>query len=450
MHLHLISALKEVKQRVAWHLSPDAIESICRKSEHRWRQRTLGPVLTLHAFLLQILHGNTACTHVARLVNTLFTAGAYCQARSRLPLMVFKRLLQHVTQAAYAGAPPTASWRGHRTFLTDGSSFSMPDTPELQRHFGQPGKQRVGCGFPVAHLLAMFDAGRGLLLSVQALPLRTHDMAHVESLHDALAPNDVLVADRGFSSYVHLALLFQRKIHALFRVHQRQLVSFRRDRKLSGKRPRGTTALYAKSRLVRKLARFDQIVEYSKPLDRPDWISAADYAALPETLQVRELRYWTKHRGYRTKCVTLVTTLLDPVAYPHEELAALYGRRWEVETNLGHLKTTMRMNVLHCETVDGVLKELTMFALAYNLVRLVMGAAAERQCVDVRRISFVDALRWLATARLGDPLPVLLLVPHRPHRVEPRAIKRRAKAYDLLNRPRDELRKALLGQKLAA
>ena len=192
------------------------------------------------------------------------------------------------------------------------------------------------------------------------------------------------------------------------------MVSFRRDRKLSGKRPRGTTALYAKSRLIRKLARFDQIVEYTKPVVRPRWISAAGYAELPETLQVRELRYWTKHRGYRTRCVTLVTTLVDPKAYPHDELAALYGRRWEVETNLNHLKTTMGMNVLHCETVAGVLKELLMFALVYNLVRLVMAAAAEQQGVDVRRISFIDALRWLAQARAGDILPALQIVPHRP------------------------------------
>jgi hypothetical protein len=449
MHMHLIPVIRQIKQNVARHLSAETIESVCRQEGHRWRERTLGPVVTLHAFLLQILHGNTACTHVSRLLNAAFSAGAYCQARCRLPLVVFERLLERTTQAAQTGADD-GRWRGHRTFLTDGSSFSMPDTPALQRHFGQSGKQRAGCGFPVAHLLALFDAGRGLLLKVQALPLRTSDLSHVQSLHNALSPDDVLVADRGFSSYVHLGLLFRRNIHALFRVHQRQLISFRRDRRLSGKRPRGTTALYAKSRLVRKLARFDQIVEYTRPVARPQWIRAADYAALPETLQVRELRYWTKYRGYRTRCVTLVTTLVDPEAYPHDELATLYGRRWEVETNLNHLKTTMGLNVLRCESLAGVLKELMMFALVYNLVRLVMSAAAENQGIDVRRISFIDALRWLAQARAGDLLPVLQIVPHRPHRVEPRAIKRRPKQYNLLMRPRHELRKALLENSVAA
>jgi hypothetical protein len=303
MHSHLISAIRQIKQNVAAHLSPEAIESVCRQAGHRWRERSLGPVVTLHAFLLQILHGNTACAHVSRLLNAVFTAGAYCQARCRLPLVVFEQLLEQTTHAARTGAD-NGRWRGHRTFLTDGSSFSMSDTPALQQHFGQPGKQRAGCGFPVAHLLALFDASRGLLLKVQALPLRTHDMSHVRTLHDVLLPGDIVVADRGLSSYVHLALLFQQKSHALFRIHQRQLVSFRRDRKLSGKRPRGTIALYAKSRLVRKLARFDQIVEYTKPVLRPRWISAADYAALSETMRVRELRYWTKYRRSQLSIAT--------------------------------------------------------------------------------------------------------------------------------------------------
>ena len=329
MHLHLIPVIRQIKQNVARHLSPETIVSVCQQAGHRWRERALGPVVTLHAFLLQILHGNTACTHVSRLLNAAFTAGAYCQARCRVPLVVFERLLERTTQAAQTGGDD-GRWRGHRTFLTDGSSFSMPDTPALQRRFGQSGKQRAGCGFPVAHLLALFDAGRGLLLKVQALPLRTHDMSHVQSLHEALSPDDLLVADRGLSSFVHLALLFQRKIHALFRIHQRQLVSFRRDRKLSGKRPaRHDRALCTPSHgLIRKLARFDQIVEYTKPVVRPRWISAAGYAELPETLQVRELRYWTKHRGYRTRCVTLVTTLVDPKAYPSamNSRQQLYGR----------------------------------------------------------------------------------------------------------------------------
>jgi hypothetical protein len=136
----------------------------------------------------------------------------------------------------------------------------------------------------------------------------------------------------------------------------------------------------------------DQLVEYPKPKARPEWLPAADFALLPETLLLRELRYRVERRGCRTKEVTLVTTLLDAEQYPAEELAELYGQRWQIETNLRHLKQTMKMDILHCETVSGVLKELTVFALVYNLVRAVMCAAAQRQGVAVERISFADAL----------------------------------------------------------
>ena len=201
---------------------------------------------------------------------------------------------------------------------------------------------------------------------------------------------------------------------------------------------------------MKKLARFDQIVEYLKPARCPSWMSRPQYALLPQVICVRELRYWTKRRGYRTRQVTLVTTLLDAVQYPADELREVYGGRWAVETNFSHLKTTMHMDVLHSKTVDGVKKELWMFVLVYNLVRMVMLEAADRQRVPVERISFIDALRWLAHAKPGSDLPALHVNPDRPGRCEPRVIKRRAKPYDLMNRTRKELRKALTAKRVAA
>ena len=179
-------------------------------------------------------------------------------------------------------------------------------------------------------------------------------------------------------------------------------------------------------------------------------MTAEQYATLPATLQVRELRYWTRQRGFRTRVVTLVTTLVDAELYPLEELAALYGRRWEVETNFAHLKTTMRMDVLHCQTVQGVLKELNMFALVYNLVRLVMLAAAREQHLAAQRLSFVDALRWLAAACEQRTGLELLVNPQRPGRFEPRVKKRRPKQYGLMRQPRCQLRQQLATQKLPA
>ena len=179
-------------------------------------------------------------------------------------------------------------------------------------------------------------------------------------------------------------------------------------------------------------------------------MSEAEYRALPESIVVRELRYRIEVPGFRTREVTLVTTLLDAEAYPADALAALYGTRWRVEEHLKSLKQTMKMDVLKCMTVDGVLKELTMYAMAYNLVRVAMCEAAGRQGVVVDRVSFIDALRWLRGAEAGEEMPELVVNPARPGRSEPRCKKRRPKQYDLMRVPRAELRKLLREKDLAA
>jgi hypothetical protein len=447
--MNIIDAVAVVKRNVAQCLTDEAIEQACRSEKHCWRERELGPVRTLHAFILQVLHGNTACTHAVRLAGLNCSATAYCQARARLPLAVYERLLRQTSQAARRTSS-LPRWHGHRTFLVDGSSFSMADTPALQAHFGQPGGQQAGCGFPTAHWLTMFDAQSGLLIKQLAAPLRTHDMALVATLHPELRQGDVLVGDTAFSSYAHLALLRERKLHGVFRLHQRVLCSFRQDRKLVGKRPKGTKARHASGWLIAKLGKFDQLVAYARPKHRPRWMSQEVYHTLPPALIVREIRYRTKAKRGRTQEVTLVTTLVDPVQYPAEEIAALYGQRWTIETNLAHLKTTMGMDVLHCRSVDGVLKELAVYALVYNLVRLVMLSAAYEQRVPVATISFVDALRWLVQACHRQSPLRLLTNPYRPSRHEPRVRKRRPKQYPLMNVPRKQLRQQLARKRDAA
>jgi hypothetical protein len=183
---------------------------------------------------------------------------------------------------------------------------------------------------------------------------------------------------------------------------------------------------------------------------RPAWMTAEQFAGLPETIPVRELRYRVSQRGFRTRSVTLVTTLLDAEAYPLEALAGLYGTRWRVEQYLRDLKQTMKMDILRCKTVDGVLKELMVYGIVYNLVRSVMGEAARRQRVDVDRIGFVDALRWLLEAKPGEAMPRLVVNPSRPGRFEPRVRKRRPKQYPVMKKPRRELRKLLVEKDIAA
>ena len=324
----------------------------------------------------------------------------------------------------------------------------MSDTKALRDHFGQPSAQAHGCGFPVAHMLALFHSGTGLLLRVLASPLCTHDMRYAATMHPEMQEGDILIADRGLASFAHLALLFLRKMHGLFRCHQKQIVSFRVGRQHT--RQRKPAKGMPRSRYVRRLGRWDQLVEYSKPKTKPTWMDEAAFAALPDTLRVRELRYRTPQRGHRTRLITLVTTLLDPERYPAKNLAELYLSRWQIEVNFRHLKTTMGMEVMHCQSVVGVLKELYMFAVAYNLVRLVMLQAARRQDVLLDRISFIDALRWLRDAKPETTLSPLVINPYRPDRIEPRVLKRRMKEYNLMNEPRTNLRNALARKKRVA
>lgn len=446
MHRRIDTALRHLRQDLTRHFDENAVHDVCKQVGHRWRDCLLTPFATLHWFLLQVLDGNTALNHISLRARRSFTDSAYCQARIRLPLAVFRAVLRNLIEALVPLTEAEGRWHGHRTFLIDGSSFSMPDTPELRRHFGQPGNQESGCGFPVAKILALFHAGTGTLLHVTAAPLRSHEMAHVDGAHPTLKPGDVLVGDRGFCSFAHLALLSRRGVYAVVRIHQRLIVDFTPGRPFAKPGAKDARKGVPRSRWLRALGPMDQVVEWLKPVKRPEWLTAGQYAALPESIEVRELRYAVARAGFRTRVITLATTLLSAEAYSSQALSDLYFARWRVEQNLRDLKQTMKMDVLRCESVNGVLKELTVYAMVYNLVRVVMGEAARRQGVGVERVSFIDAVRWLLDARPGDEMPELVVNPDRPGRVEPRAKKRRPKQYDLMTKPRSDLRKRLMAK----
>jgi Transposase DDE domain len=433
MSFSITKALARIKRDVAEVLSPDAIRAASRQAGHAWRERLLDPVTTVHLFLQQVLHGNAACAHVLHWAGKTFTAEAYCQARARLPLALFERLLVSTRDALL---PPGD---GSRTWLVDGTGFSMSDVAELREAFGQPGGQAEGCGFPVAHLLAAFCHRTGMILDAAIAPLRTHDLADVARLHACMKPGDVLVADRAFGSFAHLAILLAAGLHGVVRLHQRVLIDFRAKRPHGGKgRP--------KSRWLRRLGREDQLVVVSKPRQRPAWMTGEEYDALPDEITVRELRYRTGRPGFRTRVVTLVTTLLDADAHPAEDLAELYAGRWRAETNLRHLKQTMGMDVLRCRTVEGVLKEVMVYAIAYNLVCAAAAESAQRQGVEPNRISFIDALRWIAEGADPETLDRLLVLPLRPDRFEPRVRKRRPKQFPVMQKPRHELKEDLMNR----
>ncbi|MFI5379944.1 MAG: IS4 family transposase, partial [Tepidisphaerales bacterium] len=326
------------------------VGQLCRQASHVWRERLLPPLVTLRLFILQILLGNTAINNLRQKTGLNFAASSYCEARARLPLAALQALLAGMVDLVISSARKTC--QAARVFLVDASSFSMPDTLELREQFGLPKGTCAGVegvAYPVAKIIALLDLATGIFTRVLAQALYTHEFATVSGVHDFLKAGDILVGDRGFSSYVHLAMLWTRGVYGCFRLHQK--------------------------RKYKSLG----LQQWNKPKTCPKWMDLIAFTLLPATLQVRLVKHRIGRPGYRTQEVVIATTLLDEQAWPDEKIAELFGCRWRIETCFDHIKTTMKMNVLKCQTVDGVMKELAVYLLVYNLVWLAMLRAAERQ-----------------------------------------------------------------------
>jgi len=409
------------------------------------RERIYNVRRTFFGFLYQVLNPHCPCREVVRQIQALFAlqtgrpvqggTGAWCQARNRLP----GDLLPRLRCAAAAGAEKAAQlWQGLRVKVIDGTTTSLPDTPKNQRAYPQPTGQKPGCGFPLLKLVGVFSLASGALLDYAKGNQHQHELNLLQKLLDQFKPGDLALADRGFSSYTLLALLLRRGVFGLFRLHHARPADLRKGKRL-GKQ--------------------DRLLVWRKPWpwQRPPYLSKAVWQRIPQELTVRIVRFTLAVPGFRAKSVTLATTLLDPVAYPAEELARLYAKRWRIELWFRDIKTAMGMEVLRCKSPKLVHKELEMFFIAYNLIRALMMAAGALHDVPAERLSFkgsVDSVRQfsVAIAQAGSKkkqkhLIAHLLeiiardqVPDRPGRREPRAVKRRPKPYQLLNRPRHAMK----------
>jgi hypothetical protein len=400
----------------------------------------------LWAFIGQVLDPDHSCNralariqaHRASLGLRALSAdtGGYCKARQRLPEALPARLCLRSGAELAAQADPTELWFGRRVKVVDGSSSSMPDTPANQRAYPQPCRQAPGCGFPVVAYVAVFCLATGALLDLALGRWFLHDLSLFYFVRDAFACGDILLADRAFCSYAELALFGRRGVDSVVRLHQRRKTDFRRGRILGV---------------------MDHIVSWPKPVTCPRGLRRKDYRRLPQSLAIREIRYRVDVKGYRTRQITLATTLLDAEVYPAEALAELYFRRWDVELDFRHIKTTMQMDVLRCKTPEMVRKEIWTHLLAYNLVRAVMWEATGASQSRVRRLSFKGTIQhllsfgelWRPARRPRQRRHRLLrlvagqAVPFRPDRIEPRVRKRRPKNYPLMTRPRSQLKAAL-------
>lgn len=400
--------------------------------------QTLNPLAPCREAVRQIL--SHLGLHDCRPENTNPGNSAYCTARKRLPLAVVEKARKAAAQAAQRRLPTDQSqWLGHDIKVVDGSTVTAADTPANQKKYPQPSIQKRGCGFPLIKILALFSLSSGALLGYAHGNKHKSELSLLRSLLTLIKPRDVLLADRGFCSYVLIWLLqLFSKAHVVFRLHHSRRVDFRRGKKLGPS---------------------DGLFTWQKPLVKPRWLPLSLWRKIPVELTIRILEVRLHRRGFRTECVRLATTLLDAQKYSTSALAQLYLRRWRIELWLRHIKTTMHMEHLRCQTPDMLHKELEMYWLAYNLMRCLMAEAAAVHDVPIEQISFkgtVDTVRQysivLAQARTQKKqrqLEAMLLsdlakdlVPDRPGRREPRAVKRRPKAFPLLNRPRNRFKDA--------
>jgi len=403
------------------------------------RERIFSLRRTFFGFLYQVLKPETPCREIVRQIQALFclhegaavdeNSSAYCQARKRLPLDTLCRVRAAV---AAAGETMAELWHGLRPKVIDGTTVSAPDTRKNQRAYPQSRSQKPGCGFPLIRLLGIFSLSTGVLLDCAKGNKHQHELRLLWKLLDAFQPGDLALADRGFCTYVWLALFGLRQVPCLFRLHGARAADLRQGRRLGKK---------------------DRLFTWTKPLLKPPWLPQSWWKKIPPELAVRVLRFPLQSPGYRPKSVTLVTTLQDPLEYPAQQVAQLYARRWKIELWFRDIKTSMGVEVLRCKSPAMLHKELEMFFIAYNLIRCLMVQASVSSGAQRDRMSFkgtVDSVRQFSLAisqarsrRKQNQLLAELLgviardeVPDRPDRLEPRAVKRRPKPYPVLNKPR--------------
>ena len=429
-------------------LLPEAsIQSALTAEKVTYRRRLFDPFVTIWVFLSQVLDTDKSCRHaVSRVISWLASengeipcsdTSAYCQARNRLPETLLARLFGQVGQGLEEQVRNKHLWCGRHVKVIDGTSVSMPDTVPNQKAYPQPRNQAIGCGFPIAKIGAIFSLATGAVVAIVINVLNTHDIKLARQLYQFLNPGDVLLGDCAFCSYADLIFIQNHNCDAVFRLSQARKNQIERGRR-------------------KPLSSFESIEVWHKPKTRPKGLSQDEFTSLTNTLTVRLIKYYIPSPGYRTKYVTLVTTLLDPEVYPTTEIMCLYGQRWQVELNLKHLKTTIGMDILRGKTNVMVRKEIYAHLLAYNLLRTVMWEAGTTHKVDPLQLSlqgtrqhldnFIPQLASASDKKRVQLYQTLLktivhkLVPERPKRCEPKVRKRRPKSYSLMQQPRQTLR----------
>jgi hypothetical protein len=426
-------------------LTDDIVSQAMTAIEGVWRDRIYTPLVTLWVFLGQVLSADHSCrAAVARLIAHRLSqgesacsaeTGAYCQARRRLPEKFFSAVTCRMGRALDARVDSKWLWKGRRVYLFDGTTVTMPDTPENQRVYPQNVAQRKGLGFPIARVGAIISLSCGAVMNLGICRYAGKGQGEVSLLRqlwDVLRPGDVVLGDRLVANWVGIFMLRERGFELVSRLNK----AHRR----------------ADFRKGVRLGKDDHIVCWRKPTSIRS-VDRKTYNQLPDYVTVRETRIRVSQPGFRSKSIVVVTTFLDPLEMTKEDLAFLYRARWNNELDLRSIKITLQMDEMRCKTPELVRKEIWTHVLAYNLIRTIMAQAAIKHDLLPRTISFKGALQTLEAFQ-----PVIALranhdsqwrlnlyqelldavaihrVADRPNRFEPRLRKRRHKKYFLLSR----------------
>jgi hypothetical protein len=396
----------------------------------------------LWAFLSQVMDADQSQQGVvARIIASSIASGikppsantsAYSQARCRLPEQILSNLVQKTATKLVDDIPHEWLWNGRKIKVVDGSTISMPDTAENQAVYPQPNTQKDGVGFPIARIVVIIDYTTGAVINLAIGAYsgkETGEHALLRQLISSINHNDILLGDRYYPSYFLMTMLIQLGIDGVFPMHRSRKYNFNVGKRLGYK---------------------DHIVEWKKPV-KPAWMGQKEYDSFPQKIIIRETAIEQKRPGFRSKNMVLVTTLLDATVSTKADLAKLYDYRWFVEISLRDIKNTMQMDILRCKTPDMVRKEIWVHLLAYNLIRKIMAQAAFIHGKSTKELSFKLALQtikafWQAGILDNNNTDVYtkLLnaivykkVGNRKGRQEPRFVKRRPKAFPLLQKSRE-------------
>lgn len=413
------SRASRVNQKLEELLPASQIEKQALELDHHWRQRKLGPAMTVYLWIMQVLQRNLSGASSRHLHAKPLSSSAVCQAKSRLPLRLLRRLCAYLVSRI--GQCDTALWKGHRVFAGDSVSYYTPDTPQLRQAFGS----KKAFGFPLLKSLSLVNLCNGVMTHQIPLPHDRQETPLLTRLMRYLLKGDLLILDRAFASFWNLLQAREKGIHLLVRLKK---------------------CFWAKAgtrrTVIKKLGKRDLLVRWTRPKERSK-ISLWRWVRMPRELTLRQVSLSVRRRGYRTKEITLITTLIDPIQYPAKDMASLYHRRWEIETCFRHLKQTLNLEHLRCKTLPGVRKELMVRMMAYNLVRATMQSIAQLLDVQTTRVSFADTLQWLILSSSDNTENNVIINPLRPDRFEPRRLKRQNKNFLPLNCTRAEARQAV-------